>query len=198
VIEVGQTVECKPSKGLGGWVRGRVIAIHDRGRVEVDVRGKRSVCPPRHVRPLDAPDREPPADVSGEAERLAVEARVTSPEVRSVSERIAVARAVTARLVEQPKPPAPARSEPYLRFVRQQPCCACSAPGPSDPHHFGRRGMGQKTDDYRTVPLCRRCHDRWHAEHVVEGDSTRAETTERFLREQVRLLVAWIRRCDEG
>lgn len=189
-MQVGETVECKPSKGLGGWTRGRVVSLDDpRGFVEVEVRGSRMTIPPSRVRAIrgesveSRPEREPVA-------------RAFSPEVRSVSERIAVARAATARLIEQPKPPAPARSEAYLAFVRSHPCCACSAPAPSDPHHFGRRGMGQKTDDYRTVPLCRRCHDRWHAEHVVDGDSTKAETTERFLREQVRLLVAWIRRCD--
>jgi len=56
----------------------------------------------------------------------------------------------------------PARAPHYLAFVRQLPCCVCGSPEPNDPHHWGPRGMGSKTDDFRTVPLCRRCHDRIH------------------------------------
>ncbi len=56
----------------------------------------------------------------------------------------------------------PARAPHYLAFVRQLTCVICGAQEPNDPHHYGSRGVGQKTDDYRTVPLCRRCHDRVH------------------------------------
>ena len=58
----------------------------------------------------------------------------------------------------QPKPPAPRRSKSYLAFVRKLDCCNCGTPGPSDPHHEGKRGVGQKTSDMLVVPLCRRCH----------------------------------------
>jgi len=57
-----------------------------------------------------------------------------------------------------PKPSGPSRSESYLEFVRRQPCCNCQAPPRSDPDHVGPRGVGQKTDDFRCIPLCRRCH----------------------------------------
>ncbi len=60
--------------------------------------------------------------------------------------------------VAQPKPPAPRRSKSYLAFVRKLDCCNCGTPGPSDPHHEGKRGVGQKTSDMLVVPLCRRCH----------------------------------------
>lgn len=60
--------------------------------------------------------------------------------------------------VAQPKPPAPRRSKAYLAFVRKLDCCNCGTPGPSDPHHEGKRGVGQKTSDLLVVPLCRRCH----------------------------------------
>ena len=60
--------------------------------------------------------------------------------------------------VAQPKPLAPRRSKPYLAFVRKLDCCNCGTPGPSDPHHEGKRGVGQKTSDMLVVPLCRRCH----------------------------------------
>lgn len=57
----------------------------------------------------------------------------------------------------------PARSRRYLDFVGEQPCCCCGVDAPSDPHHAGRRGVGQKATDYSAVPLCRRCHDGLHA-----------------------------------
>ena len=60
--------------------------------------------------------------------------------------------------VAQPKPPAPRRSKAYLAFVRKLDCCNCGTPGPSDPHHEGKRGVGQKTSDMLVIPLCRRCH----------------------------------------
>lgn len=53
----------------------------------------------------------------------------------------------------------PERSLRYMEFIRELPCASCSAPPRSDPHHVGRQGMGQKVDDFRCVPLCRRCHD---------------------------------------
>jgi hypothetical protein len=61
-----------------------------------------------------------------------------------------------------PKPPGPARAPSYLQFVRGLKC-ACCGQVPSVPHHYGPRGMGQKTDDYRTVPLCVGCHESVHA-----------------------------------
>lgn len=90
--------------------------------------------------------------------------------------------------VPVPKPRGPARSDAHLARVRAMPCCVCSAPAPSDPHHFGPRGMGQKTSDFRVVPLCRAHHDEWHAKHAC-APYDRAETTELFLRKQVDVLV---------
>ena len=66
--------------------------------------------------------------------------------------------AADLELRAQPKPPAPRRSKAYLAFVRKLDCCNCGTPGPSDPHHEGKRGVGQKTSDMLVVPLCRRCH----------------------------------------
>ena len=51
----------------------------------------------------------------------------------------------------------------YLAFIRRQPCCVCGRPGPSHAAHVrsgypdvGWRptGMGEKPDDWRTLPLC--------------------------------------------
>ena len=91
--------------------------------------------------------------------------------------------------VPVPKPPPPVRSEAHLAHVRGLRCCICSKPPPSDPHHFGPRGMGQKTDDRRTSPLCRACHDAWH----TMGECppyTRAETERELYRAQVDALLA--------
>jgi len=57
------------------------------------------------------------------------------------------------------KPEGAAKAPHYLEFVRQQNCCRCGAEPRVDPDHIGPRGLSQKTDDYRTIPLCRRCHD---------------------------------------
>lgn len=59
------------------------------------------------------------------------------------------------------KPDKPARAPHYLAFVRQLTCIYCGN-NPCEPHHTGPRGMGQKTDDYRTVPLCTEHHRMFH------------------------------------
>jgi len=81
----------------------------------------------------------------------------------------------------------PARNARHLRLVRALPCCYCAAPAPSDAHHWGPRGVGQKTSDYRTVPLCRRCHDGFHASGAL-GNMTAEDTRWFFLRTQVEIL----------
>lgn len=49
-----------------------------------------------------------------------------------------------------------------LKKLKSLPCVQCHAPPPSDPCHanwgeFGK-GMGIKSDDEYTIPLCRKCH----------------------------------------
>jgi len=99
--------------------------------------------------------------------------------------------------VASPKEP-PSRSARYLAFVRERSCCACAAPGPSDPHHWalkgsGNGGMGMKVDDLRTVPLCRRCHDYYHA-HGHLPESSVVTTRILFLATQTDLLIRWIQK----
>ncbi len=66
---------------------------------------------------------------------------------------------VKARSREQGGDPA------YLAWVRTQPCCRCGARPPSHAHHeiLNGRGKSQKAPDARTLPLCARCHDDFHA-----------------------------------
>lgn len=92
----------------------------------------------------------------------------------------------SARLLHL-RPAGPARAPHYLAWVRELPCALCGAPPPSDPHHAGPRGMGQKTDDYRVLPLCRACHRRLHDGHAeLEVE-----------RRQLDLLVTWLRITEQ-
>lgn len=59
------------------------------------------------------------------------------------------------------------RDEQYLAWIRTKPCLACIYHKDSyiDAHHvlpMGGGKMGSKTDDRRTVPLCRDAHQRYH------------------------------------
>lgn len=164
-VEPGQRVTVH--RPLGGSVHGEVLsAAPDTVTVRTDA-GKRITVPASRIRvPRTAPS--------------------LLPLTRTPSYELGTSAPV-------PKSP-PSRSTQYLAYVRQQPCCSCATPGPSDPHHWaptGRGGgMGLKCDDLRTVPLCRVCHDSWHQHGCLPGRSV-DESREMFLVAQVDLLVAW-------
>jgi hypothetical protein len=106
---------------------------------------------------------------------------------------ILLARASDLRPV--PKPPSPLRSSAYLAFVREHDCCMrssvfASCDGPIEAHHFGPRGMSQKTDDFRTVALCQRHHREFHDTGTVDGLS-REETEAAFIYDQRCMLIEW-------
>ncbi len=68
----------------------------------------------------------------------------------------------------------PARDKQYLAYITTLPCegypqDTCGAM-PVQAHHYGAHSMGQKTDDYRTIPLCYKCHDRWHKQYKKGED----------------------------
>lgn len=156
-------------RGLGSSFESVIEGIEPDGGIVVRKGTRRMVVAPDRVRLLDSPQ---PA--------------------RAPLERPAVYDA--PELTAQPKDP-PGRHEAYLAFVRTKPCCSCSAPGPSDPHHYAPKGrgggMGMKCDDRRTVPLCRLCHDYFHSKGSVEG-LTSAQTHLLFMETQVALLVEWV------
>lgn len=58
------------------------------------------------------------------------------------------------------------RSQDYMAAVREHPCLVCYSPE-TQAHHLQRidnsKGLGLKTGDQWTVPLCFRCHERLHA-----------------------------------
>jgi hypothetical protein len=171
-MKKGDPIEFKREAGLGGYVRGTFLALADGGRtVRVRAWGVTSEV----------------VDVPARRVRSAMSERPRG-ESRQYSKR------------SKPKRPSkfgPIRSENYLAFVRVRPCCVCGAPGPSEPHHFGRRGMGQKTDDLRTVPLCvalNGCHDVFHNNgHFARvGLDTSESARLHMLETQVSLLVAFM------
>lgn len=159
-------------RGLGGSFESVIEAIEPDGGIVVRKGSRRMVVAPDRVRLLD-----PPQPARSPLERPAA---YDAPE-----------------LTAQPKDP-PGRHEAYLAFVRTKPCCSCSAPGPSDPHHYAPKGrgggMGMKCDDRRTVPLCRLCHDHFHARGCLPDDSIDGthETHLIFMEAQVELLVEWV------
>lgn len=67
-----------------------------------------------------------------------------------------------------PKPPKRAsrwRSQAHCNFVRSHACCNCGEMAGIEVAHVrigSSAGMGQKPDDWRTVSLCRDCHDLQH------------------------------------
>lgn len=121
--------------------------------------------------------------------------RESAPSTAMVEPRHLTVSARRGRSVPKSKP---VRSRTYMDFVKGHKCCVCQAPPPSDPHHYGpagTKGMGLKTDDLRTVPLCRLCHDEFHAKAEVCGVSG-DDLALAFYQEQVRLLVKWFAEKD--
>lgn len=84
----------------------------------------------------------------------------------------------------------PLRDGDYLAHVRRRACCACGAPPPSEAAHLGPRGIGQKTDDRRTAPLCSACHRYWH-DHGRLPELSREESENVQLRTQLELVLGW-------
>lgn len=84
----------------------------------------------------------------------------------------------------------PLRDAEYLAFVRSHVCCLCTSPEVV-PHHVGTGGTGQKTDDYRCVPLCTECHTQ---AHNPTKSVDLAERKAFFQAEIIDLLVEWLGR----
>jgi len=110
----------------------------------------------------------------------------------------------------------PYRNAEYLDYVRSHRCSACTAPPPSEAHHFmqGSGGMGVKADDTYTVPLCRTCHNDWHTQAFfacfddrLTGEGWRSTDDRAFAyvnslalmyKAEAELLSSWIQRAERG
>lgn len=51
----------------------------------------------------------------------------------------------------------------HMRRVKVLQCVVCLRPGPSDAHHC--RSDGMLRDDFKTIPLCKACHQGQHGYH---------------------------------
>lgn len=101
--------------------------------------------------------------------------RATPMRQKAPSKRVAKAKA--SKLPPAPKRTrrrGPERSEAFLEFVRRKPCFRCGRRPRSHPHHFGKRGKGQKCSDFLTVPLCEGDHRYWHDKGTLP-DAPRAD-----------------------
>jgi len=189
-LSAGDACECKPREGLGSWQFGVVVAVQEEGRrtrYTVSSRGRRYELQSSAVR----------------APRSGRVAAATAKELKLDDE---VARALSAGVHPEKKPRrrrsregALIRDDEYLAFVRRQPCMQCGRTHLGvDAHHYGPRGTGQKTSDYRTVPLCSGpdgCHAHFHQHGVVPKFALDEHGHERtvawFHEEQVRLLLLY-------
>ena len=114
------------------------------------------------------------------------------------SEALSALRVVrtAAALRPVPAPRARHRAPAFLAFVRTFCCCSCaSQQGPTEAHHTGPRGVGQKADDYGAVPLCRACHACVTDCGTLPG-LDQAETARRFAETTRELLTSWSARAD--
>jgi hypothetical protein len=109
------------------------------------------------------------------------------PETPRINTEVWASTAQPREMIVQPKPQEPARSVPYMRWVKRHDCMHCGAFMPSDSDHYGDRGMGQKCSDFLTVALCRKCHDARTATNCLPG-RTRAETHQIMLGAQAVLI----------
>ncbi|EFM6596130.1 DUF968 domain-containing protein [Escherichia coli] len=76
-------------------------------------------------------------------------------------------------------------NEKYTRWVKTQSCACCGKPA-DDPHHLighGQGGMGTKSHDIFTLPLCREHHNELHADPLAfeEKHGSQVDLIFRFL-----------------
>lgn len=149
-LTVGQSCIATGPGLRGKKIIGRVVEVQPKGYLVADEQGFTSHFSETKVSPLT--QRKPTPKLVP----LVVEDLSASVEVKTFETPRFQDADRLLKPLEKPRPPA--RSPTYLAWVRQQPCCNCDAPGPSDPHHEGKRGVSQKCSDLLAVPLCRRCH----------------------------------------
>lgn len=69
------------------------------------------------------------------------------------------------KLPKKPKRESRWRSQRHCTFVRSHACCNCGETAGIEVAHVrigSGAGLGQKPSDWRTVSLCRECHQRQH------------------------------------
>lgn len=66
--------------------------------------------------------------------------------------------------LKEPKPVnGTAAGRRHMGRVKRLPCVICGRRGPSDAHHCRSDGMAR--DDFKTIPLCKECHQGQNGYH---------------------------------
>jgi hypothetical protein len=74
------------------------------------------------------------------------------------------------------QPSRPQKDPGYLRWLRTRPCCVCGTETYVCAAHTGGKGLSQKNDDHKAVPLCESCH--------LTGDDCYHQKARRFFAER--------------
>lgn len=179
-----------------------------RCRVLLDGETETRVVLRERVKPVPAPIQRTQVSTREALDRLVADGGKPVAYSQARSDRLTAKMLEEHRDIERlalkaiPKPPKPLRDAAYLRHVRAQPCCvgrdaATTTPcsGPVVAHHHGPRGMGEKTDDYRTVPLCDGHHREFHDRGTI-GEWPRADLDRSFTRVMSDVLMPWLWATD--
>jgi hypothetical protein len=87
-------------------------------------------------------------------------------------------------------------NEAFVCFVRRQKCrlwMQDPCEGPTEPHHAGERGLGQRAHDETCIPLCTKHH---RAFHDASGLFKRWRRDER--RAWLARQIQWTQHCWEN
>lgn len=71
----------------------------------------------------------------------------------------------------------------YDEYIKSLPCCYCSHPAPSDPHHCGNQGSAKRNYSERQIPFCRACHTLAEQYHLPMTREEQRELAERLYKE---------------
>ena len=175
-------------KRSGKWVDATLVEQQATGRVIVRVDGKRrgfDSCDVREVRAARVPTVR--AIEPEEVRSLLVEGEAVAADWRA---------RMRAPIVETPKA-RPTRSDSYLAFVREHPCCCCGQTAATEAHHIVNGGMGKKASDRLTAPLTAEHHAFWHAHGYLPGRD-RIESLGCMWEACGRMQDEWDNRLEEG
>lgn len=104
-------------------------------------------------------------------------------------------RKKAGKLRERPKRARRLKDAAYLAHVRRQPCLVPGCPArPTEAHHFGLRGLGQKCPDSESAPLCGNHHRAWWHDRGHLPGMTSAESKQLIHRVGSELRAEWERR----
>jgi hypothetical protein len=89
-------------------------------------------------------------------------------------------------------PPKHREDPAYLAWIRSLDCSICGMDQRTQTqvHHFGPRGVGQRTHDWFSSPLCALCHAQFHRWRTLP-DLTGPAVPIFLLKDQVRLLLRY-------